>query len=370
MIESRAAVLRNPGSPLEIETVTFADPGPSDVVVRIVAASICHSDVHNIASGAPHLPMILGHEAAGVVEQIGSAVTDLHLGQKVGLSFVPSCGSCRACLRGLRVACSRGSGIGSDGRALDGTFKARSTAGEKVGQMVRLGAWSERTVVHRDSVVAVHPSTDMRIAALMSCGFVTGAGSVINILPTKPGDNVLVVGTGGVGIAAIQGAKVAGASRVIAVDVSEEKLAVAKSFGATHAFNARDEGWVDAVVELTDGFGVDKVVNCVGKLSDENVAEVLGAVMEGGVAVLVGAGQANLDLSAMGRKTVVRTLYGSYDPKGDQALFLEMHKNGLFEIEEMISATYSLESINEAIADLKNGKNIRGVIEFEVGHQG
>lgn len=370
MIESRAALLRGAGQPLAVETVAFADPGPSEVLVRMVAASVCHSDVHTMTNGAPHLPMIIGHEAAGVVEAVGPGVNDLQPGQKVALSFVPSCNACTECIRGRPVECVRGSAIGSDGRALDGTFKARSSQGEEVGQMVRLGAFSDRIVVHRDSCVAVDPATDLRVAALMSCGFLTGAGSVLNIAQTRPGDHVVVMGTGGVGIAAIQAAVVAGAASVVAVDVNETKLATARRFGATHTLNATDPSWPAKVAEVTGGRGADQAISCVGLVTNENVAQLMASLRGGGIGVVVGAGRAQVDLFEMGRKTLTRTLYGSHDPKADLVRFLELHRAGKFRIEEMISATYPLTAINDAVTDLKAGKNIRGVITFEETTEG
>ena len=365
MIESRAALLRQPGGPLNVETVNYAEPAAREVVVRIVATSICHSDLHTIANGAPHLPMIIGHEAAGVVEQIGPAVTDLTEGQKVALSFVPSCGSCWACLRGLQVECVRGTGIGGDGRALDGTYKARPASGEDVGQMVRLGAFSERIVVDRDSCVPVPESVDLVVAALMSCGFVTGAGSVLNVAQTRPGDSVVVAGTGGVGLAAVQAAALAGAAHVIAVDVNADKLALAKTLGATDAVDASDKNWPDRVIELTGGHGADQAISCVGALSDQHLTELMASVRGAGTAVLVGAGRASLDVFAMGRKAVTRTLYGSLNPKADQIRLLELYLAGKFKIEELISRRYDLDGINRAIGDLRSGANVRGVIWME-----
>lgn len=364
MIQTRAALLRAPGGPLSVEEVSFSQPGATDVAVHVQVASVCHSDLHTVSNGAPHLPMIIGHEAAGVVEQVGSAVTDLRPGQKVALSFVPSCGSCWACLRGLAVECVRGSAIGSEGRALDGTFKARTPAGEEVGQMVRLGAFSERVVVHRDSCVAVDDAVPIHAAALMSCGFLTGAGSVLNIARTRPGDNVVVAGTGGVGLAAIQAAVLSGAARVLAVDVNEEKLETAQRFGATDGLDGRDPDWPKRAVELTGGRGADQAISCVSALSDDHLLQLMASLRGGGTAVLVGVGRAMLDVFAMGRKTVTRTLYGSRDPKADQVRLLELYMAGKFRIDEMVSATYRLEEVNEAMADLRSGKNIRGVITF------
>jgi len=362
MIESRAALLREPGQPLSIETVAYAEPTAREVAVRVVATAVCHTDLHAVANGGPHLPMIMGHEAAGVVEKVGSAVTDLAEGQHVALSFVPSCGSCWACLRGLQIECVRGPGIGGNGTALDGSFKARSAAGEDVGQMVRLGTFSERIVVHRDSCVPVPEAVDMIAACLMSCGFLTGAGSVLNVAKTQPGDNVVIAGTGGVGLAAVQAAALAGAARVIAVDVNPDKLAMAKALGATDAVDASDSDWPDRVKELIGGRGADQAVSCVGTITDEHLAQLMACVRGAGTAVLVGGGRASISFAGLGRKTLTRTLYGSLNPKADQIRMLELYRAGKFKIHELVSKRYDLDGINEALADLRSGANIRGVI--------
>lgn len=362
-LTTRAAVLRTPGGSLSVENFILKEPRPDEVVVRIVAASICHSDVHVINNGAPHLPMIIGHEAAGIVERRGENVNDLVVGDKVALSFVPSCGNCRPCNKGLRIACERGSGIGGDGRSLNGRFNATDADGVEVGQMVRLGAWSERTLVHRDSLVKLPANADLIAAAVISCGFVTGAGAAINEGETRPGDAVVVVGTGGVGIAAIQGAVVAGAATVIAVDVNDAKLAKAVEFGATHTINAAENAdWPSEVKKINNGLGVDVGISCVGTLTDDNVAQILSAVADAGRAILVGAGRANVDLFEMGRKTLVRSLYGSHDPKADQMRYYEMFKAGRFKVREMVTKTYELDDVNNAVADITSGVNLRGVM--------
>lgn len=364
MIATRAALLRERGTPLCIEEIAFEPPRTSEVLVRIAAASACHSDLHVQNLGGPHLPLIVGHEAAGVVEEVGPGVTRLKTGDKVAFSFVPSCGRCDACERGMEVACIRGSQIGGDGSLLDGTHRARDRDGRPVGQMVRLGAFSEFTVVHEDSLQLVPPETDLRLAALLSCGFVTGAGAAINVAKVEPGDNVLVVGIGGVGAAAVQGALLAGAARIIAVDVHEKKLAMARDFGATDTIDASSSDWVAEVRELTGGWGVDKGITCVGRVDDAHLREFVACVRDVGHCVVVGAGDPVLSLKEMGRKTLTWTLYGSPRPKADVLRYLRLHEAGRLRLDHMITRTYTLDEVNECLEDMAGGRLIRGVIAF------
>lgn len=364
MIAAKAALLRERGERLSVEEITFASPESKEVLVRLVAASACHSDMHVVAAGGPHLPLVVGHEAAGVVEEVGPGVDGLSVGDKVVFSFVPSCRRCRACMRGDEVACVRGSQIGGDGRPLNGTYRAKSTDQLDVGQMVRLGAFAEYTVVHQDSVQVLPPTTDLKIASLLSCGFVTGAGAAINIAAIEPGESALVVGFGGVGAAAVQGCVIAGAAQVIAVDVHDDKLKLARDFGATDTVNAATDDWVSAVLDLTGGWGVDKALTCIGTIDDNHLKDFLRCVRDVGHAVVVGAGNPQLALRDMGRKSLTWTLYGSHRPKADQLTFLTLHDAGRLRLREMISAEYSLDQVNECLGDMAEGKLIRGVIDF------
>ncbi len=369
MIGTRAAVLHKPDSPLSVETVEFEPPRAQEVLVRMVATALCHSDLHNIKLAA-YVPMIMGHEAAGVVEQIGTGVTTLVPGDKVLFTFVPSCGRCYFCLRGMAVDCERGSGMRGRGELLDGTYRARSADGTPVGQATRLGAFSERVVVHEDSCIKVPTDTELRVASLLSCGFTTGAGAAINVAKTEIGDTVVVIGVGGVGTAAIQGALIAGAGEVIAVDIAEHKLESARRFGATRTIDARGD-WPRAIRDATGGHGADRALLCVGNISDEMVAGTVNAIRKGGTAVLVGATVGLTHLAVrpagalmVGHKIITGTLYGSLDPRRDQLRFLDLHRAGRLKLAEMITATYTLDQVNDGLADLAAGRNIRGVIEF------
>jgi NDMA-dependent alcohol dehydrogenase len=367
VIESRAAVIRDTSQPMTVEMVRFEDPHDAEIVVAVHTAALCHSDVFTIRGSWTKVPMIPGHEASGTVESIGPGVDGVAVGDKVIFNFIPPCGECHFCLRGQPVDCVRGMG---DGTMLDGTTRARTRDGLELRQATRLGVFSERVVVHRDSVLVVPPDTDLRTASLLSCGFTTGAGAAVNLAAVRPGESVLVVGVGGVGAAALQGAVSAGAAMLIAVDVSEEKLDLARTFGATHTIDAREGDFSKRVLELTGGFGADKAMLCVGSAHPEQVVSLIASIAPGATAVLVGYAGEMSDMpippSAIGmsHKTIRGCRFGSDNPKRDQLHFLDLHNSGRLKLEEMITRTYALDEINEAVDDLESGRNCRGVIEF------
>jgi S-(hydroxymethyl)glutathione dehydrogenase/alcohol dehydrogenase len=368
VIETRAAVLREKGAPLSVETVTIDEPTGRDVLVKVVAASLCHSDLIAVTSRFTQAPMVIGHEASGIVEQVGSSVTGLEVGDRVIFSFVPSCNHCHACGRGFFVDCERGPGF--DGLSLEGTTRVHTHDGLDVRQMTRLGVLSERVVVHEDSLLRIPPDSDLRTAALISCGFTTGAGAAINAADTQPGESVVVVGTGGVGTAALQGAVAAGAGRVIAVDVHPAKLALARTFGATDVIDAAAGDWAAEVLALTGGYGADKSLLCVGKGTEEQIGALVRCLRPGGTAVLVGAtiGTPTLGVDpgeiSSKHKTITGSLYGGTNPRADQLRFLELHRAGRLKLNEMITRTYSLDEVQQALEDLQAGINVRGLIEF------
>lgn len=370
MIESRAAVLREKGGALCVETVEFDDPRAQEVLVKVAAASLCHSDLIAVGSRFTQAPMIIGHEASGTVEAVGSGVTGLRVGDRVIFSFIPSCHHCHACDRGMFVDCERGPGF--DGLSLEGDTHARTRDGLDVRQMTRLGVFSERVVVHQDSTVRIPDDTDLRIAALVSCGFTTGAGAAIHAADTQVGETVVVVGTGGVGTAAIQGAVAAGAGRIFAVDVHAAKLDSARAFGATDVLDAREVDWAAEILAATGGYGADKALLCVGSGTEEQIADLVKAIRPGGTAVLVGATMAAQSLGvhpseiSSKHKTLTGSLYGGDNPRADQLHFLDLHRAGRLKLEEMITKTYTLDQVQEALDDLKAGVNIRGLIELGV----
>ncbi|WP_181781517.1 zinc-binding dehydrogenase [Pseudonocardia pini] len=368
MFETRAAVLREIGAPLSVETVVFDDPTDHEVVVDVAAAALCHSDLISFTSSRTTVPMIAGHEAAGVVTAVGAGVAGLAPGDRVLFTYIPSCGRCVPCTRGRTVDCVRG--MGSDGVPLQGSLRARTAEGEGVRQMTRLGVFSERVVVHEDSCVPVPADTDLQAAALLSCGFMTGAGAAMNAAGTQVGDTVVVIGTGGVGTAAVQGAVAAGAGRIVAVDIAAHKLDAVRKFGATDTLDATQEDWASAVLDLTGGYGADRALLCVGNATADQVNDTVKAIRSGGTAVLVGA---SLGVPALAvspfeftsrHKTLKGSLYGGDDPSRDQLAFLDLHRAGRLRLKEMVTSVYPLAEVNQAIDDLRAGRNIRGMIEF------
>jgi NDMA-dependent alcohol dehydrogenase len=363
-----AAVVRGPG-PMSIEEVEWSDPRAGEVRVRMAVAALCHSDLHTITYASAERPQIVGHEASGTVEAIGPGVTRVVPGDRVIFSFIPSCGVCAYCRRGAPVDCVRG--LYSDGTLLDGTFRVRTAAGEELGQMARLGIFSEVAVVPEVSCLVVPPDTDMRAASLLSCGFTTGAGAAINAARTEIGETVAVVGVGGVGTSAIQGAVVAGAAEIIAIDIHDHKLESARVFGATQTINARESDWVEAVRDLTGGIGADKAIMCVSTVSGPQLTQLVAAIRKGGIAVIVGAASAlqQIDINPgielmRNRKTLTGTLFGSTNPQADQLMYLDLFRAGRLKLLEMITQSYRFDEINQGFDDLAAGKNVRGIVEF------
>jgi Zn-dependent alcohol dehydrogenase len=244
--------------------------------------------------------------------------------------------------------------------------------GLDVGQMAFLGVLAEKAVVLADACVKVPDETSMRAASLLSCGFTTGAGASIHAARTAMGDSVVVIGVGGVGTAALQGALVAGAGEIIAIDIHDHKLETARQFGATQTINAREHpAWDETVRELTEGRGADKAILCVDQCTGEQIAQTVKAVRKGGVAVLVGnsGGLTEIPVApwfalSMSHKSIVGTIYGGTNPKLDQLHYLDLYRAGRLKLDEMITNVYPLEDVNRAFEDLTSGKNIRGVIEF------
>ena len=372
MIAANAAVLRDKSGSIGVEAVEFDAPREREVAVRLVATALCHTDLHNVhgTGGVQFRPLIPGHEGAGIVEEVGAAVTAVQPGDKVIFSFTPfPCGHCFYCLRNMGIACEEGS-LSIDGRRADGTFRARLSDGSGIGQLGGLGLLTDRVVCNADLLVKVHPDTNLRAASLLSCGFLTGAGAAVNVAAIEIGEAVAVIGLGGVGMSAVQGALVSGAAEVIGVDVHDHKLELSRQFGVTATINAREQDWVAAVLELTGGRGVDKALLCVPKIASEQMVGLVACLRIGGMGVIIGQspGLSSIDISpwklVLEQKTIAGGMLGNANPLKTQLTFLELYRTGRIKLDEMITATYPLAEIGQAFADLEAGKNIRGVIEF------
>jgi alcohol dehydrogenase (nicotinoprotein) len=368
-MKTRAAVLYRPGEAIRVEEIELDPPKDHEVQVKMVAAGICHSDYHIVAGDLPaYLPTVLGHEGAGIVEEVGPGVTNCKPGDHIVLSFIPSCGRCYYCTRGHTNLCNMGAAI-LMGPQLDGTFRMHNAQGQDVGQMCVISTFSERSVVPDMSVVQVADYYPLNKAVLVGCGVPTGIGAVIHRAKVEPGSTVMVIGCGGIGMNAVQGAALAGARMVIAVDVVDFKLEKAKEFGATHTINAKNQDVVQIVKDLTWGVGVDYAFEAIA--TPATIGQAYACTGKNGTVVVIGLTPATaesipvppLDL-VLFQKTLMGTLYGDSQPRNDIPNLLAMYHSGKIKLDELITRTYTLDQVNEAYADMLAGKNIRGVIEF------
>lgn len=372
---TRAALLRaspvarpfDQTRPLAVETVELGDPGPGEVLVRVRAAGLCHSDLSVIDGVRPRpLPMVLGHEAAGVVEALGPGVDDLTPGDHVVMVFVPSCGHCNPCAEGRPALCEPGNARNGDGTLLSGNRRLR-WHGEPVHHHVGVSAFAERAVLSRRSLVKIDKDIPFEIAALFGCAVLTGVGAVVNTAGVKAGESVAIVGLGGVGLAALLGAVAAGASRIVALDLSVEKLALARELGATDAFEAADPGTIEAVRALTGG-GVDHAVELAGSARALELAFAL--TRRGGSTVTAGLAppQATMALSPLRLVAEERTLKGSYVgsciPSRDIPRFIALYRSGRLPIDRLMTSGGTLDDINEGFERLAAGKTVRHIVRL------
>jgi NDMA-dependent alcohol dehydrogenase len=368
-MKTRTAVIYSPGEPIRVEELELDSPKAHEVQVRMVAAGICHSDYHIITGELPsYLPLALGHEGAGIVEEVGPGVTNVKPGDHVVLSFIPSCGKCQYCIAGHSNLCNQGANI-LMGAQLDGTFRMHSQSTD-IGQMCVISTFSERTVVPDISVVPIMDYYPLNRAVLVGCGVPTGVGAVIYRAKVVPGSTVMVIGCGGIGINAVQGAAIAGARMIIAVDTVDFKLEKSKELGATHTINPKNQDVVQTVQELTWGRGVDYAFEAIA--TPATIGQAYACLGKGGTVVVIGLTPATaesipippLDL-VLFQKTIMGTLYGDAQPVNDIPRMLAMYDAGKLKLDELVTRTYTLDQVNEAYADMVAGKNIRGVIEFD-----
>ncbi|MGE0068387.1 MAG: Zn-dependent alcohol dehydrogenase [Solirubrobacterales bacterium] len=365
----RAAIFNGPGQPLAVEEIDVGSPQQHEVKVQIVGAGVCHSDL-SVTNGTmtTAAPSILGHEGAGIVEEVGPGVAALAPGDHVVVSWVPQCGECFYCDRGQPYLCEVGSPAMSAGSMLDGTYRAK-LRGEPVPQYCAVGVFAETSVVAETSAVKVDPAIDLRLAALVGCGVLTGFGAAVNTAELRPGDNVAVIGCGGVGLNVIQGARVQGAERIIAIDLSEKKLALAKQLGATDLISAEGADVVEAVRELTVGRGVDAAFEVIGLKA--TAEQALAMTRNGGETILVGIAGADVSMEVPIFRGLVRygkslkgCFYGSSDVRRDVPRLVEAYLDGDLKLEPLASSFVPLERINDAFAALDAGEVTRSVVVF------
>jgi NDMA-dependent alcohol dehydrogenase len=370
-VNSVAAIFRQVGAPVSIERITLDPPGPTEVLVRIAAVGLCRTDYH-VMRGERRVamqPMVLGHEAAGVVEKTGEAISGIIAGDHVVLTFIPACGRCYWCRRGLHHLCADGSRI-TQGPQLDGTYRRRDHEGVNVGAFCMIGAFAERTIVDQASVVVIDRDIPLDLASLVACGVPAGVGAARQRARVQPGESVLVVGCGGDGMNVVQGAHLCGASKIIAADVVPAKLDWARQFGATHGVNAQGEELTRAVLGLTDGIGVDHAFVCIDPPS--TLLPAFRATAKAGNVVITALTPDTvteikippLELFVT-QKAIMGAVYGFSSPRLQIPELLALYRKGTLKLRELITRTYRLDEINRGYADLESGKNIRGVVIFD-----
>ncbi|MDT7670642.1 MAG: S-(hydroxymethyl)mycothiol dehydrogenase [Pseudonocardiales bacterium] len=356
--EVRGVVAHTKGKPVSVETITVPDPGPGEAVVKVQACGVCHTDLHYREGGInDEFPFLLGHEAAGIVESVGSGVTDVEPGDFVILNWRAVCGTCRACKRGQPWYCFS-------------TFNAEQpmtlASGQALSPALGIGAFAEKTLVAAGQCTKVNPAAKPEVAGLLGCGVMAGIGAAINTGGIGRGDSIAVIGCGGVGNAAIAGARLAGATTIIAVDIDPRKLDWAKDFGATHTVNSREVDPVEAIQELTDGNGANVVVDAVGR--PETFKQAFYARDLAGTAVLVGVPTPDLmfelpliDIFGRGGATK-SSWYGDCLPSRDFPALIDLHLQGRLPLEKFVSETISLDDVEEAFHRMERGEVLRSVV--------
>jgi alcohol dehydrogenase/S-(hydroxymethyl)glutathione dehydrogenase/alcohol dehydrogenase len=365
-----AAVFREVGAPLSIERIELDPPGPSEVLVCVKAVGLCRTDLH-VMRGERRVamtPMVLGHEAAGIVEAVGRDIQGVSVGDHVVLTFIPSCGRCRWCQRGLHHLCAEGPRI-TQGPQLDGTFRRRDASGAPAGAFCMIGAFAERTVVDQASVVVIDRDIPLDLGGLVACGVPAGVGAARHRAKVKAGDSVLVVGCGGDGMNVVQGAKLCGAATIIAADIVPRKLDWAREFGATHAVNAQGEALTKAVLELTGGVGVDNAFVCIDPPA--TLLPAFRATAKAGNVVITAITPDTVKEIAIPplelfvtQKAIMGAVYGFASPRLQIPELLALYRKGDLKLRELITRSYPLDQVNKGYADLEAGENLRGVIVF------
>jgi NDMA-dependent alcohol dehydrogenase len=365
-MRTRGAIVRGVGRDWEVVDLELSDPQDHEVLIEVHASGLCHSDQHIIDGDLEvELPFVGGHEGAGIVRAIGPGVTRVKPGDHVCTAFIPSCGTCRYCARGQSYICNRGY-LMQKGLAMDGTPRF-FLDGEGMGAQCRLGTFAEYLVCSEQQAIPIDPDIALDVACLVSCGVATGFGAAVNAAEVRPGDTVVVVGMGGVGVNAVQGAAAAGAGQVIVVDPLAHKRERAHEFGATAAFETLAEAR-PMIEEHTNGQGADSVIITVGRVDGDIIGEAFAATGKAGNCVLCSVGQnepgiaiAPPDLLRLA-KTLRGVMFGNCNPAADIPALLKLYRDGRIKLDELVTARYRLDDINQGFQDLRDGKNLRGVL--------
>jgi len=363
----RAAVLAAPGAKLGIETIEAEPPRAGEVLVRIGAAGLCHTDLEVIEGQLVYpMPIVLGHEASGTIAAAGSGVDPERVGQRVVLSWNPHCGRCFHCARGQSILCDKYVSQGPAAVAFDGTTRL-SLGGQPVRTMMHIAAFAEYAIVTDDCAIAIPPEMPLDRACLLGCGVLTGVGAATRIADLRYADTAMVIGCGAVGLSAVQGARLAGASRIMAVDLDDAKLALARDLGATHTVNARTADPVAEVRAITAGRGADCVLEAAGNQASFRLSTE--ACRAGGEIVWLGKVGVNQDVSfrwgaLMGEKRITRSSYGGARTATDFPSLAQSYLRGDLFLDQLITQRIALDEINRGFDDLKAGRAIRSVIVF------
>jgi S-(hydroxymethyl)glutathione dehydrogenase/alcohol dehydrogenase len=370
-VKTKGALIWEFNQPWTIEEIEIGDPAKNEVKIQMEASGMCHSDHHLVTGGIPMMgfPVLGGHEGAGIVTEIGEGVESVAVGDHVVLSFIPSCGKCPSCQAGLRNLCDLGAGLLGGVAISDGTHRI-TAKGQPVFPMTLLGTFSPYMVVHESSVVKIDPSVPFEVACLVGCGVTTGYGSATHTAQIKPGEDVAVVGVGGVGMAALQGAVISGACNIFVIEPVEWKRDAALKFGATHAYPDMESAMM-GMAEVTQGFMAKKVIVTVGEVDGADVDNYMNITSKSGTCVMTAIGSMldtnvtlNLAMLTLMQKNLQGTIFGGGNPHYDIPQLLSMYKIGKLNLDDMITRQYRLEQINEGYQDMLEGRNIRGVIRF------
>ncbi len=373
MLTTAAVLLEQPGK-WEVVELELEPPRQGELLVKLAAAGLCHSDDHIVTGDLPlppgALPMAGGHEGAGIVHEVGPNTPGWSVGDRVVLTFLPMCGLCRWCASGMQNLCDNGARVLSGVRE-DGS-RRMTLDGKPVGQAAGVATFSEWSTVSVQSAVKCPDGIPLEAACLTSCGVGTGWGSAVRSADVTPGDVVIVMGTGGIGMNAVQGAAFAGAKVLIAVDPVEMKRAASFAFGATHAVATMQEA-TEIAHSFTNGQGADSCIICVGVTTGEQVAQGVDAIRKAGTVVLTGLPKAADDLVipisirhlVLFQKRIQGSLFGASSPSKEIPALLELYRHGRLKLDEMITRRYTLETLNDGFEDMRSGRNLRGIVAYQ-----
>ncbi|MGH0036041.1 MAG: zinc-binding dehydrogenase [Myxococcota bacterium] len=365
--QGKAAICRELNKPVVVEQVTVESPRRDEVMIKMKACGVCHSDLSATNGTIPMPPpLVLGHEAAGIVEEVGEGVTEVAVGDLIVVSWVPMCGKCRYCASGRPQLCDVGARTAFT--LQDGSSRLKDSSGADLNHFAGVAVMAEYATVHRDNVIKIDPDIPATGAALVGCAVMTGVGAALNTAKVVPGSTCAVFGAGGIGLNVIQGCAVAGAQKIIAVDMEDKKLEYAREFGATHTINPSTDGdAVPKIQELTGG-GSDYAFECIGLPA--TVEQSYNAIAKGGTAVVVGVSKLTDSVTIptfmipFQEKVLTGSMYGGARPRVDFPRLLDLYRANRLKLDELVTATYSIDDAPRAFEDLEKGVNARGVITF------